>query len=181
MQTLQKVMLLHLIYPTTNTSVPLLPDKKKSPRLQVLDTGMLNHFAGLQREIIGTEDLNAIYKGKVVEHMVGQEMLARQYNILNELHFWVREKTNATAEIDFIISYRSLLIPIEVKSGATGTLRSLHIFMDDAPHDIAIRLYGGMLKKDRIHTPKGKAFTLLSLPFYLAGRIENYVDWLMEG
>lgn len=180
MQTLQKVMLLQLVYPTTNTSLPLLPDKKRSPRLQVLDTGILNHFAGLQRELIGTADLNAVYKGKVVEHMVGQEMLAGKYSVLHELHFWVREKATATAEIDFVIDYQGMLIPIEVKSGAAGTLRSLHVFMDAASHDIAFRLYGGPLKKDRIRTPRGKEFTLLSLPYYLAGRIEEYVDWLLS-
>ncbi|NQX39052.1 hypothetical protein SAMN05421820_102587 [Pedobacter steynii] len=180
MQTLQKVMLIQLVYPTTSTAVPLLPDKKKSPRLHVLDTGMLNFFAGLQKELILTKDIDTVYKGKIAEHIVGQELLATKYNILNELHFWVREKPNSTAEVDFVMSYNSIIIPIEVKSGATGTLKSLHAFMDATTHAFAIRIYGGQLKIDKISTSNGKEYTLLNLPFYLAGRIEEYIDWLQK-
>ncbi|WEK21796.1 MAG: DUF4143 domain-containing protein [Candidatus Pedobacter colombiensis] len=180
MQTLQKVMLIQLVYPTTSTAVPLLPDKKKSPRLHVLDTGMLNFFAGLQKELILTKDIDTVYKGKIAEHIVGQELLAAKYNILNELHFWVREKPNSTAEVDFVMSYNSVIIPIEVKSGATGTLKSLHAFMDATTHAFAIRIYGGQLKIDKISTSNGKEYTLLNLPFYLAGRIENYIDWMQK-
>lgn len=180
MQTLQKVMILQLIYPTTNTQIPLLPDRKKSPRLQVLDTGMLNYFAGLQKELISTKNLEAVFKGKVAEHIVGQELLATQYNILNDLHFWVREKKTSVAEVDFVIPYNGHIIPIKVKSGTSGTLRSLHAFMDAADHTIAVRLYGSVLKIDKVKTLKGKEYTLLNLLYYLAGKIEVYLDWVMQ-
>lgn len=51
---------------------------------------MLNFFAGLQKELILTKDINTIYKGKIAEHVVGQELLAAKYNILNELHFHLK-------------------------------------------------------------------------------------------
>lgn len=178
MQTLEKVMLLHLIYPTTHTSIPVLADIKKSPRLQVLDTGMLNYFAGLQKELISTDNIDAVYKGKIAEHIVGQEMLASQYGVLNELHFWVREKTNSVAEVDFVVAHNGLVVPIEVKAGATGTLRSLHSFMDAAPHAIALRIYNGPMKIDTVHTAQDKQYTLLNLPYYLAGNLPAYIDWL---
>jgi len=73
----------------------LQPDFKKSPRLQVLDTGMLNYFLGVQKEIIGTQDLSSVYQGTMIEHMVGQELLASQYSALHGLQFWVREKMAA--------------------------------------------------------------------------------------
>lgn len=76
-------MLIQLVSPTTSTVVPLLPDKKKSPRLHVLDTGMLNFFAGLQKELLLTKDIDTVYKGKIAEHIVGQELLAAKYNISN--------------------------------------------------------------------------------------------------
>lgn len=175
MRTLEKVLLLQLIYPTTNTAVPVIPDQKKSPRLQVLDTGMMNHFAGLQKEIIGTDNLDNIYQGKVAEHIVGQELLAAKSYLLNSLFFWVRQKADATAEVDFVIQYDGQIIPIEVKSGASGTLRSLHLFMDAAPHNLAVRLYNGKIKRDKITSPNGKEFVLLNLPYYLASRIEEYL------
>lgn len=178
MKTLEKVMLLHLVYPTTNTSIPIIPDLKKSPRLQVLDTGMMNHFVGLQKEIIGTGNLDNIYQGRIAEHIVGQELLAAQSNVLNYLHFWVRQKVDATAELDFVIQSDGLIIPIEVKSGASGTLRSLHLFMDAAPHRFAVRLYSGKVKIDTVSTLNGKEYLLLNLPYYLGAQIEKYLTWM---
>lgn len=177
-RTLEKVMLVHLIYPTTNTALPIVPDHRKSPRLQVLDTGMMNHFAGLQKEIIGIANLDNIYQGKIAEHMVAQELLASKSNVLNNLNFWVRQKVDASAEIDFVMQYDGLVVPVEVKSGASGTLRSLHVFMDAAPHDIAVRLYSGKLKIDKVTTTNGKVYSLLNLPYYLSPYIEKYLDWM---
>jgi uncharacterized protein len=179
-RTLEKVMLLHLIYPSTNSAIPIVPDYKKSPRLQVLDTGMMNHFAGLQKEVIGTRDLDSVYQGKITEHIVGQELLAARYNVLNNLHLWVRQKVDTNAEIDFVIPYDGLVIPVEVKSGATGRLRSLQLFMDAAPHNLAVRLYSGNIKVDRVNTLTGKEYLLLNLPYYLASHIEKYLDWVRE-
>jgi predicted AAA+ superfamily ATPase len=179
MRTLEKTMLLRLIYPVAHTTIPILPDKRKSPRLQVLDTGMMNHFAGLQKEIIANPELDAVYQGKVVEHIVGQELLASKFNVLNELNFWVRDKKNAEAEVDFVIGYDGKMIPIEVKSGTAGRLRSLHSFMDMVTHDVAVRLYGGVLKVDRVTTLQGKEYRLLNMPYYLAGKIEEYLGWMV--
>jgi len=175
---IEKAFLLHLVYPTTNAILPIAPDKRKSPRLQVLDTGLMNYFAGLQKEIIGSYALDKIYQGRVIEHLVGQELLASKFNVLNELHFWTREKKGSMAEVDYLLVYDSLVIPIEVKSGATGTLRSLHLFMEQAPHDIAIRLYGGEYCIDNVKTASGKIFRLINLPYYLTSQIESYLNFV---
>ena len=176
-RTIEKALLLYLVYPCTTTSLPLLPDKKKSPRLQLLDTGLMNHLAGIQKEIIGTQNLDLVYQGKVAEHIVGQELLAAKFNVLSELHFWTREKKEAVAEVDYIYVFDGQLIPIEVKSGATGRLRSLHFFMENSPQHLAVRIYGGKLNIDELKTPKGKVFHLLNLPYYLTGQIEQYLTW----
>jgi len=157
-----------------------LPDVSKSPRLHVLDTGMLNYFVGLQQEILGTTDMNNVYQGMVIEHIVGQELLARQYSALRGLAFWVREKTTSAAEVDYLFSYKEKLIPIEVKSGATGTLRSLAMFMDMGPHSMAVRLYAGEILFSTITTPEGKTVNLLNLPYYLVSQIEKYLQWFEE-
>jgi hypothetical protein len=46
---------------------------------------------------------------------------------------------------------------------------------------MAVRLYAGQLKKETIHTPTGKAFTLLNLPYFLAGKLEHYLQWAFSG
>jgi len=68
-RTIEKALLLYLVYPCNSTTLPLFPDKKKSPRLQLLDTGLMNHLAGIQKEIIGTPLLENAYNGKVAEHL----------------------------------------------------------------------------------------------------------------
>lgn len=177
LRTLEKALLLQLVYPCTDTKLPLLPDHKKSPRLQILDTGLLNYFAGIQQEILGTDDLNKVYKGTMIEHLVGQELLASQFNALSSLNFWVREKTTASAEVDFIWPFEGKLIPIEVKSGTEGKLKSLHLYMDLAPHQMAVRFYAGEIVITEAVTPEGKKYYLLNLPYYLASQTEGYLQW----
>ena len=179
MRTIEKALLLYLVYPCTSSSLPLFPDKKKSPRLQLLDTGLMNHLAGIQKEIIGTNDLDLVYQGKVAEHIVGQELLAAQYSVLSELHFWTREKKDATAEVDFVHVFDGQIVPVEVKSGATGRLRSLHLFMDSSPQQLAVRFYNSKLAIDALKTPGGKDFFLLNLPYYLAGELDRYLEWFI--
>ena len=179
LRTLEKALLLQLVYPCTSASLPMVPDIKKSPRLQILDTGLLNYFVGIQKEIIGTDDLNSIYQGTLIEHLIGQELLAFQYNALSALHFWVREKKESTAEVDYLFQYDGLIIPIEVKSGKEGTLKSLHSYMDIAPHIFAIRFYAGALNISDAITQNGKQYKILNLPYYLGSQIEKYFDWLV--
>lgn len=180
LRTLQKTFLVNLIYPVVSAALPLSPDFKKSPRLQVLDTGMLNYFSGIQAEIIGTQELSDVYKGTMIEHLVGQELLATQTAALSALSFWVREKNSSSAEIDFIRFYESKLIPIEVKSGKEGRLKSLHLYMQDAPHPMAIRFYGGKINLTEVAFPAGKKYHLLSLPYYLVSQIDAYLEWFQQ-
>ena len=180
LRTLEKALLLQLVYPCTTATLPMVPDIKKSPRLQILDTGLLNYFVGIQKEIIGTDDLNTIYQGTLIEHLIGQEILSFQYNALSALHFWVREKKESTAEVDYLFQYDGLVIPIEVKAGKEGTLKSLHSYMDLAPHKMAIRFYAGVLKITDAITQNGKQYQILNLPYYLGSQIEKYIAWFMQ-
>jgi uncharacterized protein len=178
LRTLEKALLLSLIYPTTTTKLPIIPELQKSPRLQLLDTGLMNYAAGLQKEIIGTNDLNTVYQGTVIEHLVGQELLAENYTALSALNFWVREKTSSSAEVDYVIAYDGKLVPIEVKSGKEGKLKSLHLFMDESPNTVAIRFYAGEFSVTNVKTQNGKKYHLLNLPYYLVSQVEKYIEWL---
>ncbi|MES2775827.1 MAG: AAA family ATPase [Bacteroidota bacterium] len=180
LRTLEKAFLIQLIFPQTGATLPLAPDLKKKPRLQVLDTGMLNYFAAIQSEIIQTQDLGSVYKGTMIEHLVGQEILSHQYLSLSRLNYWVREKSTSTAEVDFLYVFEGKLIPVEVKSGVSGKLKSLHLFMDMAPHNMAIRFYSGEIDITEIITAGGKKYHLLSLPYYLVSQLDNYLEWFQK-
>jgi predicted AAA+ superfamily ATPase len=168
------------MYPNTSAVLPLQPDLKKSPRLQILDTGMLNHYVGIRKEILGTDDLNNIYKGIIIEHLTGQELMATRFDALSQLYFWVKEKKESTAEVDFLFPFEGKVIPIETKSGKTGTLRSLHQFMDLTPHNMAVRFYAGDVSISEVKTPQNKIFYLLNLPYYLVSQLPAYLKWAQD-
>lgn len=178
LRTLEKAMIIKLNYPTTQTTVPAEVNHKKSPKLQFLDTGLINYAANLQHYYFKLTDLNALYTGRIIENIVGQELLATSKSIREQLKFWVREKAQSNAEVDYVIPFNQYLIPVEVKSGKTGTLKSLIQYMESTNHSTAIRLYAGHIQTDSLTTPSGKAFTLLSLPYYAVCKLDDYLAQL---
>jgi predicted AAA+ superfamily ATPase len=169
--TLEKTMLLRLIYPITSTKLPFNPDLKKKPRLYVFDVGLVNHALGIFDELIAEKNIDNVYKGLIAEHIVGQEILGSTYSMTDVLRFWTREKKESSAEVDYVIPYKGMVIPIEVKSGATGKLRSLHQFVDGSAHDWAVRFYSGKLTIEEAATIRGKRYKLINIPHYLAGKL----------
>lgn len=173
---LEKTMLLELVYPTGSYKVPFIPDYKKSPRLHWFDIGLLNYSAGVQTEVFGADELSSAWRGLVAEHIVGQELIANDYNVLTRRTFWLREAKNSNAEVDYLFSYAGLLIPVEVKSEAGTTLKSLHLFMDQAPHNLAVRIWNRPFGVNEITTSGGKKFRLINIPFYLISRLNSILD-----
>jgi predicted AAA+ superfamily ATPase len=179
LRTLEKVLLLNLVFPTTQTEAPFMPDIKKSPKLFVLDTGLVNYFSGLQKELFGTQDLNEHYQGKIAEHIVGQELLASNSNVLNSLQFWIRDKNQSSAEVDFLYNFDGQMIPVEIKSGKTGKLRSLLHFLDLSETPVAVRFYAGQFQVEDHKTLTGKPFKLINIPYYLSGNLHNYLQKIL--
>jgi len=177
LKTLERAMLIYLLQPSTSTEQPIIPDLKKATRLQFIDTGLLNFCAGLQQQYFNMENLQAIYRGLLAEHIVGQELIATSEDATKLPHFWVRESPQSNAEVDFLYLYRNTVVPIEVKAGSVGTLRSLHQFMQHSKHDMAVRLYSGKIDLQECETPDRKKFRLLNLPYFLASQVEKYLEW----
>jgi uncharacterized protein len=171
--------LIRVIYPTTNTQPPMLPDLKRKPRLQFLDTGLMNYASDIQAEMLALTDFTDFYRGFVVNHIVTQEIIAQQTRLDYKPVFWVREKANSNAEVDACVKWKTLMIPIEVKSGHQGRLRSLHEFIDACPHTFAVRLLGNNLSVEKGETRNGKSYTLLNLPYCCASKLEQYLDWFI--
>ncbi len=176
MRTLEKALLMELSYPTVDERVPIQPDLKKSPKLFWLDTGLVNHVAGLQNELFGTDDIGKSWKGKIAEHIIAQEFLASSCSVSTKRNFWVREARNSQAEVDFLYQYEGRIIPVEVKSGDNSKLKSLHLFMEQSPEKIAVRFWNHAVGSDKITLPSGKEFTLHNLPFYYAGHLEGFLS-----
>ncbi|MCF7859360.1 MAG: AAA family ATPase [Candidatus Cloacimonetes bacterium] len=177
LRSLQHARLIDLIYPTTSTELPIIPNKRKKPKLQFLDTGMINYSVGLFEQYLGIDDISSIYKGRIIEHIVGQELIALLAEFDRKLSFWVREKKQSQAEIDFLITYKGQIIPIETKSGSEGKLKSLRFFMEKSDSSIAVRFYAGNVHLQQISTETGKIFNLLNLPYYLVEKLFEYLEY----
>lgn len=175
-RTLEKTLLLELVYPLISTSFPILPDLKRSPKLLWLDTGLVNYVAGMQESLLFTSDTDELWNGHIAEQVVGQELLGASFAFGVKRMFWVRDARNSQAEVDFVYKYKSHLIPVEVKTGDNSKLRSLHQYMDESQEDIALRLWNGSLTSDLICLPSGKQYTLYNMPFYYAGQLETFFN-----
>jgi predicted AAA+ superfamily ATPase len=180
LRALDRARIVQLIYPSNSVHLPIETDFRKRPRLQFVDTGLLNHAMQLQAEMIGIEDLNAIYKGKIVQHLVTQELMSRHDLPSYKPHFWVRENPRGNAEVDLLVQHNQLIVPIEVKSGEAGTLRSLHLFMDACGHPYAIRLLGNRFSIQQAYTATGKQYLLMNIPYYLGAKIPEYAAYFQQ-
>jgi predicted AAA+ superfamily ATPase len=113
--------------------------------------------------IITQKDLVQIHSGALAEQFVGQEFLAYADFFREEkLFFWEREKQTSSAEVDYIITIGQHIIPVEVKAGAHGHLKSLMQFMQEKKSKLGIRIS---------QRPLSYTNGVLSIPFYMISQI----------
>lgn len=171
---LQKAMLAELVYPSTSCRLPSIPELKRMPKLFWIDTGIVNYVAKVRSDIITANDIMDVWKGRIGEQVAAQELLTLNTDINQTRSFWTRGRGERGAEVDLTWVLNSQLIPVEVKTGHNSHLRSLHSFMEDAPVDVAVRVWSGPFSVDDVRTlGSGKLFRLYNLPFYLIGQMEN--------
>ena len=73
------------------------------------------------------------------------------------------------------------MIPIEVKSGKKGRLRSLQLFMNESKEKVAFRIYSGNYRIEEVeYLDKSGSYKLISLPFFLLFRIKEIFDHLIK-
>ena len=180
MRNLDAAKVIQLIYPTTDIEPPIKPDIKKSPRLQFLDTGLINYTLGIQAKLLGMDDLSNAFKGAMIPHLITQELISLNTITNTKPHFWIREKKQSSSEVDLVYPYGDKVIPIEIKSGATGTLKSLHQFMERTGHPYAIRIYAGEFKIENSVTVDGIPFILMNLPYYLGTQLPKYIEYFVS-
>jgi len=175
-RTIEKAMLLELVYPITNAQIPLLTSTSHRPKLIWFDTGLVNYIAGVRESLFSVTDVMDAWRGRIAEHLVAQELLSCKWQVSAHRQFWDRAKTQSSAEVDFVIQYKMWAIPIEVKSGHNAKLKSLHIYMDEAPHAFAVRVWSKQLSVDEVKTKNGKTFRLINVPFYYVCILDKILD-----
>lgn len=167
--------MVHLVYHTSANGLPLGAERdEKHFKPLFLDVGLVNRLCGL--ELAGAEELITINAGALAEQFVGQQLLCSASPLETpQMFYWAREAKNANAEVDFVVSRHQDILPVEVKAGKTGTLRSLFQFLLEKKRSRAVRLSMGPLALDTVKLPGDTRQTaqLLSLPLYLTGQLNR--------
>lgn len=179
LRSLDMARIIQLIYPATVVKPPVSANVTRKPRLQFVDTGLLNYSAGHQAEMIGIQDLNDFSRGRIIQHLSAQQLQAQFISPLYKPLFWVREKANSNAEVDLIFQHGKYLIPIEIKSGSHGSLRSIHEFIKICDHKYAVRLLANDFSVESVKTPDGTPYFLMNLPYYASVKIPQYIKWFV--
>jgi len=78
--------------------------------------------------------------------------------------------------VDLLLQFKGKVIPVEVKSGKTGTLRSLHEFIDMTKSNYAVRIYSDEYNITESETPAGNKYKLINIPFYFTGMIYQFLE-----
>lgn len=174
-EVLEYAMIVQRVYGSYSTALPIHPNFRVSPKVLYLDSGLVVQKLGLTEDMLFKRDLNSIFQGKLAEQVVGQAFVAMDFNKRIVPCFWYRNMPGSTAETDYSFQYRDVVLPVEVKSGKSGSLRSLHQFIFASPADLAIRIYSGELTIEKV-TLGEKSFRLLSVPFYLQWMMNKIID-----
>ncbi len=175
------------IHHSSANGIPLgaeINDKKF--KVIFLDVGLMSTACGLNLlDFEKAEDILLVNSGAVCEQFVGQHLLHSHEAYRNpELYYWVREKRNSAAEVDYLLSHGSAIIPVEVKAGSTGRLKSLQLFLKEKNRHLAVRFNSDLPSVVTTFTSQSGdgniPFRLLSLPLYLVGEVHRLLEEELE-
>jgi predicted AAA+ superfamily ATPase len=154
---------------------------KKFFKAIFLDVGLCSAALDLTLDqITATDEIILINSGGIAEQVAGQLLRTVSLPYIEpELYYWLREGKNS-AEIDYIVQHSSRLIPIEIKAGSTGSLKSLHLFMGLKKLKVALRINSDLPSQTDVQVKDQDGndvkYTLLSIPFYLMGQIRRLLE-----
>jgi len=148
------------------TGLPLgAASNQKKFKAAMLDIGLFQRLCQIPVELeLREENLLAMYRGKLAEQFVAQEILAKTNS---ELYYWSREERSSNAEVDYLVVRKGSIYPVEVKSGAGGSMKSLHLMLkkySGCPQGLV--LYSGLYKE----LPEQK---LIFMPLYSAAIVSD--------
>lgn len=161
---------------TAANGVPLAAEmNERHFKCLFMDVGLMCAALHLDLLDLGRHDLTLVNTGAVAEQFIGQHLLYSGPGYETPaLYYWARETRNAAAEVDYLMTLGVQVVPVEVKAGATGSLKSLHQFLKEKGSAFGLRFNAAApsLLRDSTRLPNGDTldYHLLSLPLYLVGQ-----------
>ncbi|MDY0017434.1 MAG: AAA family ATPase [Candidatus Delongbacteria bacterium] len=169
------------VYGSDCSGIPLkATENREVYKLMFLDVGLVNHITGLDINNINSLDADSlINKGRIAEQFVSQHLInSEDMTRPSDLNYWLRENKKGNAELDFVEEIGGKIVPLEVKSGKSGTLKSLHQFValkKDIKYAVRFDLnkYSSQTVRQKVITERREEteveYILESYPVYAAG------------
>lgn len=132
---LAKAGIIYYCYHSSGQGHPLGAGKNlKKFKIFFFDIGLAQRLVGLDVKDWLLQTVLPQHDGAMAEQYVAQQLVAHSsISSPAELYYWHREAKGSNAEVDFIHVKKGHVIPIEVKSGSKGHLKSMHLFLDSHP------------------------------------------------
>jgi predicted AAA+ superfamily ATPase len=175
--------IIHLVRFSNAGGVPI-SDNLKDDIFKPLffDIGLVNSIGNIQ--LVNIQKLITMNEGALAEQFIGQELLTVEKPYIDSrLYYWMREKKNANAEVDYLFQQNNNIFPVEVKAGKTGSLKSLHVFLLEKKLKTGIRFnldmpnFGKLSTKVRIgNSTENLNYNLISLPLYMCFVLPKIID-----
>ena len=161
------------VYHSDCSGIPLEAGQVTSVyKLLYLDIGLVSLTRGVTwPQAQSLDNRRLLNEGPLAEQFVGQELLNRFLGKqLPELNYWLRAGRSNNSELDFVIALGNEILPIEVKAGKMGSLKSLQQYMSAKKPARAVRFDLSLPTVQQL-TFEGTTTKLISLPLYFAGRV----------
>jgi predicted AAA+ superfamily ATPase len=171
---LLKAGIYHPVFMSTTMALPLNASiNYKKFKLLSLDIGLLNNMGKLDSDIILNDNFQQLHQGRLCEQYVGQELINYLPRTESpELFYWDRAKKNSMAELDYLTVINGKIIPIEVKSGKTGRLKSLKLFLEENKNSDYVSQIGVKISQDNLEFKDN----ILSIPLYMISELERLLS-----
>lgn len=171
--------LVHKVVRSAANGIPLAAEENmKFFKLLFIDVGLVSTMLNVNTQAL-QDNLMLINQGALAEQWVGQELLSTLDGYVSpHMNYWAREARSSSAELDYVIAC-DRVVPVEVKAGKSGTLKSLHLFAKEKSSTLAVRLNADVpsLLREKRTLPDGGTiqFQLLSIPLYMAGQVRRII------
>ncbi len=162
---LEGAQVIQRVFQTSPAGLPLGAGMRpKAFKALFLDVGLMQVLLGSQSSLLQASDLLSIHSGAIAEQVVGQELLAYQDPYEKPaLYYWAREKRTSSAEIDYLIDQGGTVVPIEVKAGKSGRLKSMQIVLESFSLNQGVQISSGNFNSSDPN--------ILQIPLYAIGRL----------
>ena len=186
---LQQLCMAKVAYKVPHTSgngVPLGAEaNERHFKTLYIDAGLMTTALHLNLLDLQKEDLALVNSGAAAEQFIGQHLLysGAPYETPS-LYYWMRESRNASAEVDYLMTQGQRIVPVEIKAGKAGTLRSMHYFLKEKKLGFRLRFNSDVpsfLSEATLTAGKTELrYDLLSLPLYMVGQTRRLLETYFE-